>query len=297
MSKIKDLSKFSAEELEEFLMSFDIVFSDIDGVIFYQGVPIIGARDSLKRLEELGKQIYLVTNNSTYTEEDYHEMFDIHSNYIINPIKVFTWYLKKIDFHGEILALVSTTVWNTLTEAGLQLVKPQTVSLLKREEVIKEIVDRPSIKAVIIDFDIDCNWVKLALAISCLGRKDVLYLSGATDEWAIVNVQNTVIKILGPGPLINLINTQTGREPLMCSKPSEILKEYVLDTCDVTDPRRCLFIGDSLYTDMKFAFMCGFMKLLVGTGLNSLKEAQEEDDACPDYYLSNLNQLFAAYKD
>lgn len=31
MSKIKDLSKFSAEKLEEFLTSFDTVLSDIDG--------------------------------------------------------------------------------------------------------------------------------------------------------------------------------------------------------------------------------------------------------------------------
>lgn len=46
---------------------------------------------------------------------------------------------------------------------------------------------------------------------------------------------------------------------------------------------------------MKFAFMCGFTKLLVGSGLDSLEKVQEEDDAYPDYYLPNLNQLFAAY--
>lgn len=31
MSKIKDLAKFSIEELKEFFASFDVVFSDIDG--------------------------------------------------------------------------------------------------------------------------------------------------------------------------------------------------------------------------------------------------------------------------
>jgi len=31
MSKTKDITKFSAEQLQEFLMSFDIVMCDIDG--------------------------------------------------------------------------------------------------------------------------------------------------------------------------------------------------------------------------------------------------------------------------
>jgi hypothetical protein len=48
---------------------------------------------------------------------------------------------------------------------------------------IKEVLDRPSVKAVVIDFDVTCNWSMLALALSCLKRKDVLYITGATDEW------------------------------------------------------------------------------------------------------------------
>lgn len=42
---------------------------------------------------------------------------------------------------------------------------------------------------------------------------------------------------------------------------------------------------------MKFASMCGFTKLFVGTGRNTLEEAQREHDACPDYYLPSLGQL------
>lgn len=59
---------------------------------------------------------------------------------------------------------------------------------------VREILDRPSVKAVIVDFDVNCNWSKLSLAISCLKRKDVLYITGATDEWIHALPQ---IKILG----------------------------------------------------------------------------------------------------
>lgn len=48
---------------------------------------------------------------------------------------------------------------------------------------------------------------------------------------------------------------------------------------------------------MKFASMCGFIKLFVGSGCDTLEQAQKEDDTCPDYYLPTLGQLFSAYND
>lgn len=48
---------------------------------------------------------------------------------------------------------------------------------------------------------------------------------------------------------------------------------------------------------MRFASMCGFKKLLVGTGHDTLEKAQEDIDNYPDYYLPALNQLFSIHKD
>lgn len=59
---------------------------------------------------------------------------------------------------------------------------------------IKQVMDRPSVKAVVADFDVNCNWAMLALAIQCLERKDVIYIQGITDDWFQVQVQT---KILG----------------------------------------------------------------------------------------------------
>lgn len=61
---------------------------------------------------------------------------------------------------------------------------------------VKQVLDRPSVKAVIFDFDVRCNWPMLTLAISCLQRKDVLYITGITDEWLLVQ-KVPQIKILG----------------------------------------------------------------------------------------------------
>jgi len=221
---------------------------------------------------------------------------NLSSDHTINTIKLIIWYLKKNDFRGEVFAIVSDMSRQILRDAGIRLTEKPKVFDTDPSATVKEILDRPSVKAVIVDFDINCNWSMLALAISCLKRKDVLYLTGVTDEWIKFQALPE-IKILGPGPLVRIISAQSGRKPILCGKPSQNLKDYILDKCSVTDPRRCLFIGDTVDQDMKFATMCGFIKLFVGTGCDTLEQAQKEDDTCPDYYLPTLGQLFSVYND
>ncbi|KAH0956519.1 hypothetical protein HN011_002297 [Eciton burchellii] len=299
MSKIKNINEFSMEQLQEFLMSFDIVMSDIDGVLSHNNMLIGGTCEALKKLEKLGKQVHLITNNNISNDKEFSKLFNFLPEQIINPMKVIIWYLKKInfDFNNEVVGIVSDAAWSDLTEAGLRLIKPEVSFNDPMNKILKQVLDRPSVKAVIIDFDFHCNWSKIALSISCLQREDVLYISGATDEWIIIKSGNSLHRIVGCAPLIDLITRQSGRDPIVCGKPSEALKDYVLNVCNVTDPRRCLFIGDSLNSDMNFALMCGFIKLLVGTGIDTLENAQKKENIQPDYYISSLNQLFAAYKE
>jgi len=299
MSKTKDITKFSVEQLEEFLMSFDTVLCDVDGVLWQLNKLIEGTSETLARLQDRGKQVYLVTNNSTKTLENYcekvqHTRFNLKLDQVINTIKLIVWYLKKIDFRDEVFAIVSDISRNILKDAGIRLTEQPKVFETDAAATIKQVLDRPSVKAVIVDFDVNCNWSMLALAISCLQRKDVLYITGISDDWLPVHTQT---KILGPGPLINIISAQSGRKPILCNKPSQNLKDYILDKCNVTDLQRCLFIGDTVHQDMKFASMCGCIKLFVGTGLDTLEKAQKEEDTCPDYYLPSLSQLFSAYND
>jgi len=70
------------------------------------------------------------------------------------------------------------------------------VSEIDPSATVKEVLDRSSVKAVIVDFDVNWNWSMLALAISCLEREDVLYIAGPTDEWFQIQALPQ-IKILG----------------------------------------------------------------------------------------------------
>lgn len=295
MPKTKDLLKCSTEQMQEFLDSFDVILSDCDGVLWYIDAPIDGAVESLKKLQTLGKKLYLVTNNSTISVDAYRKKIskcglDVNPEQIINTSKVITWYLNKINFRGEAFAIASPAFREVLSNGGIKLAEINfSLDESNAAATVKELEDRPSVEAVIADFNMFCDWAKLAFAITCLKRQDVLYLCGALDEWVVYGTGQK--KILGPGPLINVITKQSGRTPIECGKPSELLRSYITDYCKIDNPQRCLFIGDTIHHDMKFGSLCGFLKLLVGTGHDNLEDAQKNKETAPEFYIWSLGQL------
>ncbi|XP_066585405.1 glycerol-3-phosphate phosphatase-like [Prorops nasuta] len=293
MQQSINLETCSTEQFKNFLDSFDIILSDCDGVIWQLNGNIPDAVEALAKIQDLGKRVYFVSNNGTRNVSEYlfklkRGKLQAHSDQIIIPTKVICWYLKKKNFQGEAYAIASSAFKNLITEEGIRLSNPDPIFTEDPHELIEEIQDRPSVKAILFDFDSDCNWRKLALAMMCLKREDVLYLTGCVDD-RIVCESGKVY--LGCGPLIDLLTTWSGREPVPCGKPSKVLQNYITEMCKVTDPARCLFIGDTTEQDMKFAEMCGYKKLFVQSGLNTLKAAQSTKETYPDYYASSLGNL------
>ncbi|XP_076170034.1 glycerol-3-phosphate phosphatase [Ptiloglossa arizonensis] len=295
MVSTKDLTESTDEEVREFLNSFDVVLSDCDGVLWRLQKPIPGALQTVNKLQELGKKVFLVTNNSTISIDQYCTKMrkgglEVKPEQIINSAKVISWYLKKINFCDEAFLIATSVFRQFLIDNGIKLA-PESPNVMEEDQAatILAVQDLPSIKAVIVDFSLYFDWPKLALAISCLKRKDVLYLTGAQDEWVVCGHD---VRILGPGPLIDIITKKSGRTPIECAKPSNVLKDYVLEMCKVRDPKRCLFIGDTIEYDMKFGTVCGFQKLFVNTGLDNIKDAEQNEEMRPDFYIPSLGLLY-----
>lgn len=43
---------------------------------------------------------------------------------------------------------------------------------------------------------------------------------------------------------------------------------------------------------MKFAHMCGFKKMFVDTGIETIKNAIKNEETCPHFYLPSLGMLY-----
>lgn len=290
----KDLSDMTAEQLRTFLNSFDVVFSDCDGVLWVLDTPIPGTVDSLKRLQDLGKKVYLVSNNATRYFERFEQKvrsagLALKPEQVVLPSAVAGWYLNKINFSGEAFVVASHPFRDALTKWGIKM-SPEDRPPIFDDDVNRSLDSATTIdaiNAVIFDTDMRCNFSKLVYMIQCLKNKDVLFLVGSQSEWVVVSREK---KTIGAGALVKMISHYSGRKPIGCGKPGDILKDYLLELCQV-DPKRCLFIGDSVMTDMVFANKCGFQKLFVGTGVDPLETALQNTQAKPEYYISNLALL------
>ncbi|KAI4495553.1 hypothetical protein M0802_008565 [Mischocyttarus mexicanus] len=215
---------------------------------------------------------------------------------VVTISKVIIWYLKKINFQGQAYTIACNSFRKDLLDAGIELLDENVPKVYPNDVLatLNELSDRKSVKAVIADFNANCNWANLNLAISCLRRTDVLYITGASDKW--VSCGNGLL-MLGPGPMIDIITENSGRTPISCGKPSKTMQNYIFEFCNITNPRRCLFIGDSINQDMKFAAMCKFQKLFVSTGIDNFDDTQKLICTLPEYYISNLGKMLSILND
>lgn len=294
----RNLSDLTSDQLRTFLNSFDVVLTDCDGVLWIVDKPIPGSVKTLKRLQDLGKRVYLVSNNSLLTFERYHQKvshggLDLKQEQLIIPSKVIAWYLNKVNFRDEVFVIGSKAFRQVLADHGIKMAPEScpTSDECDFTKFLNAVFDVESTKAVVADFSLNGGWAKLAYAVTCLRNKDVLYLAGTMDEWLICGENK---RVLGCGPIIDVMSKQSGRTPIECAKPSGVLKDYVQEMCQIEDPKRCLFIGDSISTDMPFATMCGFQKLFVLSGLDGILDAMQNAYTQPDYYISSLGSLVNA---
>lgn len=283
--------------MQDFLNSFDIIFSDCDGVIWHLLNPIPGSILSLRKLQDLGKKLYLVSNNSNISIDEYIKRFKkygliVEPEQIIISVKVISSYLKKLKVSRKVVVLATLQFRESLKKDGFHTILPSfEINEQESLNTIKNIIHNQTcddIDAVVLDF---CNydWGLIVFLLKCLNNESVHYITGCTDEYISYSCNE---KIIGSGPFIDIISKYSKRSPIKCAKPSQVLKQYVFDTCNVQDPGRCLFIGDSIKTDMKFAHMCGFKKMFVDTGIETIKNAIKNEETCPHFYLPSLGMLY-----
>ncbi|XP_016905678.1 uncharacterized protein LOC107993659 [Apis cerana] len=289
-----DLREATTEQMQDFLNSFDIIFCDCDGVIWYLLNPIPGAILSLRKLQDLGKKLYLVSNNSNISIDDYIKNFkkyglSVEPEQIITSVKVISSHLKKLKISGKVVVLATSQFRESLNKDGFHTILPSfEINEQDPLNTIKNIHNQACVDAVVLDF---CNydWGLIVFLLKCLNNESVHYITGCTDDYISYSYNE---KIIGSGPFIDIISKYSKRSPIKCAKPSQVLKQYIFDTCNVQDPGRCLFIGDSIKTDMKFAHMCGFKKMFVDTGVETIKNAIKNEEGCPHFYLPSLGMLY-----
>ncbi|XP_046394326.1 glycerol-3-phosphate phosphatase isoform X1 [Ischnura elegans] len=302
----KFMPSLSREHVKKFIDSFDTVLTDCDGVLWVENNAIDGSPALIRRLVDLGKKVFYVTNNSTRNRQDYVEKcrklgFPAEKEGIIGTAYLVATYLKEINFNKKVFLIGSEGLAKELDVAGIRYtglgpdVMPEVWSTLRSVEGDIENHLDGEVGAVVVGFDPHFSYPKLIKAASYLSNPDCLYIATNTDERFPVNSR---LVYPGTGSLVAAVTACSARSPLVLGKPNPYVADAIAKF-HTLDPQRTLMIGDRGNTDILLGTKCGFQTLLVMTGVTSKEElAQwqcsenaEERSLVPDYYVNKLGDL------
>jgi len=245
------------------LLDYDLILSDIDGVILREGEPIWGNLEGMKRLAEAGKRIILISNNSGLSRVLVSRQLR-SLGLIIEPQNVITsgvaaaYYLKN---HTS----VKTTF--VVGEEGLvEELRNFGFLTLSESEASKRGVD-----GVIVGLDRFVTYERLSLAMKLI-KDGALFL--ATNEDRLWPSKDGFK--LGAGALVHAISYSLNRDPdVVVGKPNKWIVETAVQLVGLDLMKRAVIIGDQLDIDIKMGNQMGIDTVLVLTGLSTEEDAKK----------------------
>lgn len=288
---------------EDFLDSFDTIVTDCDGVLYINNDAIDGVPKALNSLRRKGKKIIFATNNSTKNRVQFLQKLR-KLGYEANLDEVFptsyasALYLKHMNFKRSVYVLGSQGIADELNDVGINNFgvgpDPTPDEWVPGQARFK--VDK-NVGAVVVGFDNQVSFKKLAKACSYVKRPDCMFIASNADE-SFPSISPDIF-VPGPGIYVSAIKSGTGREPTVLGKPGTYFFDIIRSQHPTIDPTRTIMIGDRLTTDMPFGHNNGMSTLFVQSGIGTLEEAcefgssddYEEQQCVPDYYLPSLATL------
>jgi len=252
------------------LKKIKLFLVDLDGTTYIENNLIDGAKESLEKIKEKGKNFCFISNNSSRSIYDYLKKFkklglNIGKNEVITSSTFMINFLKEKNL-GKSVYLLGT-------------------KSLKKEFLKEGITLRDDAKTVVVSYDNELTYKKLS-QVSTLILNGSNYFATHLDKVCPSLSQN----LPDVGSYIKLIKEATGRKPdFIGGKPSKEFAKFILNKFSVKKNEVC-FIGDRLYTDIKFAKDNGFKSILVLSG-ETKKEDLNKSDIQPDLVLNSIKEL------
>ncbi|CAG9529588.1 unnamed protein product [Cercopithifilaria johnstoni] len=296
------MSRVQQADGHQLINSFDSFLFDADGVLWLGDTPLPGAADFLRHLISAGKDVFVTTNNSTKTLEDYAKKcrqigFDmISDSHILSPAKVLAHILAKEKSDLPVYVVGSSGLQRELKKEGIESfgIGPDPVESYTSVESIQQMDTSRKVRAVVVSFDIHISYPKIMRAANYINQPGVRFYATNPDPRLPGPVPGVLIP--GSGVSMRAVQTAADKEPIIIGKPSNTMFEYIKERFNVKAEKSVIF-GDSCETDIKFGHVNGLTSVLVGTGVHNLDkvgefEKQGREDLIPTYYTPSLKVMF-----
>lgn len=223
--------------------------TDMDGVLIKGTQLIPGADEFIARLEELGLEYLVLTNNPLYTPRDLsHRLYGMGLS--IPPERLFTSAMSAAYF--------------------LQSQRPKGTAFVIGESGLTQAIH-----------EIDYVITDIAPDYVVLGETDAYNYENITKAIRLINAGARFIAtnpdVTGPtesgvvpgcGAMAALIEKATGKAPFFVGKPNPLMMRSALNFLDVHS-EDTVMIGDRMDTDIVAGVESGMRTILVMTGVTS----------------------------
>lgn len=224
-----------------------------------------------------------ITNSSICTRKQYaHKIktvlnlqFEVNESEIVSAAYVTARYLKKAIPSGcNVLVLGMEGIRMELETVGFK--------------VSREFIETGHFGAVVVGFDKDFTYNSITEAIKVFGSNPAALMIGCNMDVTYVGEGGQILP--GTGCLVRAVSAAVGKDPIIMGKPNNFIYSALLDSCPQFDPKRAVFVGDRLDSDIAFANSNGIYSILVETGINKRSDVKE---IIPSLCISNLTELIS----
>ena len=246
---------------------------DLDGTVYRGGKLIAGAGETLARLRARGARVVFLSNNPTYTREQYAAKLTrlgipCGVAEVANSSYAIIQELKRDAPKARLYPVSEQAFIGELRDAGFTFARtPEETDI------------------VVLAFDRTFHYGKWFFAHQALKR--------GAQLWA-TNPDRTCPTEDGDTPdcgsLIPAIETSSGHKlDRMTGKPSAAIVRVASELLGVPI-RQCLMVGDRLETDVKMGHNAGCDTAVVLTGITT-REMLATTEIRPDYVLESIAEL------
>ncbi|KAK7121033.1 hypothetical protein R3I94_020868 [Phoxinus phoxinus] len=295
-------------QIRDLLDSKHNVLFDCDGVIWNGEAAVTGAPEVVSLLKQRGKRVFFVTNNCTRPRENYVQKFsrlgftDVAEEEIFSSAYCSAAYLRDVArLQGKVFVIGCSGVMKELQDAGVPVLEEDEAADREPGISIYNYPLDPDVKAVLVGYDENFTFMKLAKASCYLMNSECLFLATDPDPWHPLRGGRITP---GSGSLTAALETASSRKATVIGKPSRFMFECIASQFDL-DPDRSLMVGDRLETDILFGSNCGLSTVLTLTGVSTLEEAHRyrdseepgQKDCVPDYVVESVADFLEALEE
>lgn len=219
---------------------------------------------------------------------------DVTENEIFGSAFAAAEYLANVKFQKKAYVLGAQGLLDELDKVGVKYCggykEDKTNPWMSLDEGY--VPDDEEIGAVVVGFDPNINYYKLAKAFTYIQQPGCLFI--ATNHDSTFPAKGGRF-LPGTGTIVGALEIAHGKPAIVCGKPSPYMIDCIKHVVGF-DPKRTVMIGDRLDTDIQFGINGGLHTLLVLTGVTSLEDLQKSETVVPEHYLEKFADLLPAFQ-